>query len=203
MRRRSIVLGSVSFFLLALAAMAQENRSEISLQGTGFFTRSATGNGTAYSTTETGGFLSTYRYHLNRWISAEAAYGYSLNSQKYVLSSSPFRIQSGIHQATGSLVLNLPSRNTSRFNPYILAGGGALVFDPTGNQFDSLSGAQKQAKSVFLYGAGVNYGITKRLSLRAEYRGLVYSTPDFGFSALSTNSVTHTAQPSVGLTFRF
>ena len=202
MRRTTLFLGSM-VFLLALGATAQENRSEVSLQGTGFFTKSASGNGTAYSTTETGGFLSTYRYHLNRWISAEAAYGYDVNSQKYLLFSSAFRIQSGIHQATGSVVVNLPSRARSRLNPYVLAGGGALVFAPTGNQLNTVSAAQTQAKSVFVYGAGVNYGITKRLSLRAEYRGLIYGTPDLGFGALSTNSITHTAQPSVGLTFRF
>jgi opacity protein-like surface antigen len=204
MRRATICLGSILLLLLAtLAAMAQENRSEISLQGTGFFTQSSSGNGTAYSTTGTGGFLGTYRYHLNHWISAEGAYGYDLNSQKYLLSSSAFRIRSGIHQVTGSLVFNLPSRASSKLNPYFLAGGGALMFEPTGNQFNTLTGAQGQAKGVFVYGAGVNYAIRKRLSLRVEYRGLVYGTPDFGFGALSTNSITHTAVPSVGLTYRF
>jgi outer membrane beta-barrel protein len=202
MRQTTTIL-CATLFLLTLAATAQENRSEISLQGTGFFTKSSSGDSTVYSATETGGFLSTYRYHLNHRLSVEAAYGYDLNTQKYLFSSSPFRIQSGIHQMTGSLVWNLPSRASSRFSPYVLAGGGALVFSPTSTQFNSLSGAQTQAKPVFVYGVGVNYAIRKRLSLRAEYRGLVYGTPDFGFGALSTASITHTAQPSVGLTFRF
>jgi outer membrane autotransporter protein len=202
MRRTGIFLGSI-IFLLTLAATAQENRSEISLQGTGFFTQGTSGNGSAYSATQTGGFLGTYRYHLNHWISAEGAYGYEANSQKYLLSSSAFRIQAGIHQMTGSLVFNLPSRASSRLSPYFLAGGGALLFEPTGNQFNTLSAAQSQAKGVFVYGVGVNYAIRKGISLRAEYRGLVYGTPDFGFGALNTNSVTHTAVPSLGLTFRF
>ena len=202
MRRTGIFLGSI-IFLLTLAATAQENRSEISLQGTGFFTQGTSGNGSAYSATRTGGFLGTYRYHLNHWISAEGAYGYEANSQKYLLSSSAFRIQAGIHQMTGSLVFNLPSRASSRLSPYFLAGGGALLFEPTGNQFNTLSAAQSQAKGVFVYGVGVNYAIRKGISLRAEYRGLVYGTPDFGFGALNTNSVTHTAVPSLGLTFRF
>jgi len=201
MRRATIYLGMV--LLATLTATAQENRSEISVQGTGFFTQSSSGNGTAYSTTQTGGFLTTYRYHLNHWISAEGAYGYDLNSQKYLVSSSAFRIQSGIHQVTGNLVLNLPSHASSKLSPYFLAGGGALLFEPTGNQVNTLSGAQGQTKGVFIYGAGVNYAIHKRLSLRLEYRGLVYATPDFGFGALNTNSVTHTAMPSVGLTYRF
>jgi opacity protein-like surface antigen len=202
MRRTCIFLGSLVFFA-TLTASAQENRSEISLQGTGFFTQGSNGNGTAYSATETGGILSTYRYHWHHWLSLEGAYGYDLNSQKYLVSSSAFRIQSGVHQMTGSLVFNLPSRAKSRWNPYFLAGGGALLFDPTGNQANTFAGAQTQTKGVFVYGAGVNYALRKRISLRAEYRGLVYGAPDFGFGLLRTSSVIHTAVPSVGLTFRF
>ena len=188
---------------LSVAASAQENRSEISLQGGGLFTRGTTGNGTSYSATESGGVLGTYRYHVNRWISVEGAYGYSVNTQKYSLASSAFRIQSGIHDFTGSLVLNLPSHRHSRINPYLLAGGGALRFAPSNDQFNTLSGAQGQTRGAFVYGGGINYGIYKGLSQSAEYRGLVYSTPDFGFGALATNAVTHTAVPAVGLSFRF
>jgi len=201
--KRAVVIAMGIALGLSVAASAQENRSEISLQGGGLFTKSTTGNGTSYSTTESGGVLGTYRYHLNGWISVEGAYGYSVNTQKYSLSSGAFRIQSGIHDFTGSLVLNLPSHHHSRINPYLLAGGGALRFAPTNDQFNTLSGAQGQTRGAFVYGAGMNYAIYKGLSLRAEYRGLVYSTPDFGFGALATNAVTHTAVPTVGLSFRF
>jgi len=200
---KKIVIAVGIVLCTSLAASAQENRSEISVQGSGLFTRSTTGNGTSYGATESGGILGTYRYHLNRWISVEGAYGYSSNTQKYTLSSGAFRIQSGIHDFTGSLIINLPSHRHSRVNPYLLAGGGALRFAPTNNQFNTLSGAQAQTRGAFVYGAGINYAIYKGLSLRAEYRGLVYSTPDFGFGALATNAVTHTAVPSVGLSFRF
>jgi opacity protein-like surface antigen len=188
---------------LSLAVAAQENRSEISVQGGGMFPMSTSGNGTSYSATESGGVLGTYRYHVNHWISVEGAYGYNMNTQKYALSSSAFRIQSGIHQFTGNVVLNLPSRHHSRLNPYVLVGGGALLFKPTNNQFNTISQTESQTRGVFSFGAGFNYGIYKALSLRAEYRGLVYSTPDFGFGALATKSVTHTAVPTVGLSYRF
>ena len=199
---RAVVTAVGMVLGLSLAASAQENRSEI-LQRSGLFTKSTSGNGTAYSATNSGGFLGTYRYHLNHWISLEGAYGYSVDTQKYSLSSSAFRIQSGIHDFTGSLVMNLPSRNHSRLNPYLLLGGGGLRFAPTNNQVNTVSEAQGQTKGTFVYGVGVNYAIYKELSLRAEYRGLVYSTPDFGFGALATDSVTHTAVPSAGVSFRF
>jgi opacity protein-like surface antigen len=203
MIRKTGVLASTLFFLVTLAAHAQESKSEIGVQGTGFFTSSTSGNGTSYSATGSAGFLGTYRYHLNHWISVEGAYGYDQNTQKYLLSSSAFRIQSGIHQFTGSLVVNLPSRAKSKLNPYFLVGGGALLLEPTGNQFNSISGAQSQTAGAFVYGAGLNYAIHKGISLRAEYRGLVYKTPDFGFGGLTTNAVTNTAMPSIGLSFRF
>ena len=200
---KRVVLAMLMTLGISLAASAQENRSEISLQGGGLFPMAASGNGTSYSATNTAGVLGTYRYHLNHWISLEGAYGYNMNSQKYSLTSGAFRIQSGIHQFTGNLVLNLPSHRHSRLNPYLLVGGGALLFSPISDQFNTISSAQSQTRGVFSYGAGLNYGIYKGLSLRAEYRGLVYSTPDFGFGALSTNSVTHAALPTVGLSFRF
>jgi opacity protein-like surface antigen len=200
---RAFVFVVSTVLLLALAAAAQESRSEISLQGTGFFTSGTSGNGTTYRATGAGGFLAGYRYRLNRWLSAEAVYGMDRNTQKYLLNSGDFRIQSNAHQVTGGLVVSLPPFARRRFSPYALAEGGALVFDPTGNQFDIGTTSQSQTRGVFVYGGGVNYSILRRISLRAEYRGLIYKTPDFGFGGLSTNSITHTAQPSVGLAFRF
>ena len=66
-----------------------------------------------------------------------------------------------------------------------------------------MAGAERQAVGAFVYGGGVDDPVVKYLSLRAEYRGLVYNTPDFGLSRLNTNQLTHTAQPSAGVVFRF
>src|SRR5579864_3543856 len=60
MRRTAIMLATF-IVLLSLGASAQENRSEISVQGTGFFTQNTNGQGISRTTTETGGFLVGYR----------------------------------------------------------------------------------------------------------------------------------------------
>ncbi|HXW90139.1 MAG TPA: outer membrane beta-barrel protein [Terriglobales bacterium] len=182
---------------------AQENRSEISLQGTGFFTKDATGNGNVQRGTETGGVLVGYRYHLNRWLAAEAAYGYDRNTQQFFVPVGVSRIQANVHQATGGLVFSMPTPHSLRISPYLLAEGGALLFDPTNNSFGSVAGAQRQATGVFVYGGGADFPVVRHLSLRAEYRGLVYSAPDFGLHNLNTNAVTHVAQPSAGIVVRF
>ncbi len=65
MRRTAIMIAGF-VILLTLGALAQESRSEISLQGTGFFTKDTNGQGISRTSTDTGGFLVGYRYHINR-----------------------------------------------------------------------------------------------------------------------------------------
>jgi opacity protein-like surface antigen len=202
MRQTAIMIAAIAL-LLAGSAMAQESRSEISLQGTGFFTKDTAGDGTRQRSTNTGGFLVGYRYDLNRWLAAEAVYGYDRNSQHYFGAGGSSRVQANVHQATGGFVVRIPTSPKFRFSPYVLAEGGALVFDPTNNALGTVAGAQRQATGVFAYGGGADFPILKHIALRAEYRGLVYSAPDFGMSSLNTNTVTHTAQPSAGIVYRF
>ncbi len=152
MRQTAIMLASF-VMLLALTATGQESRSEISVQGTRFFTQDTNGQGLSRTTTDTGGFQVGYRYHINRWLAAEGNYGFNQNTQR--------------------------------------------------NSGGSVPGAGSQGKGAFLYGAGADYALTRRFSIRAEYRGFVYKNPDFGLAALHTDSWTHTAQPSAGIVFRF
>ena len=201
MRRSAIVFASF-VMLLTLGAAAQENRSDISLQGTGFFTRDSTGNGISRTTSDTGGFQVGYRYHINRWFSAEGDYGFGRNTQKYFGSFGESGVQANVHAVTGDLVVNLPLP-IRRISTYALAGGGGLIFDPTRNGGGSVPGSSTQAEGAFLYGAGADYALSHHLSLRVEYRGFVYKNPDFGLAALHTDSWTHTAQPSAGIVFRF
>jgi opacity protein-like surface antigen len=200
MRRLVVIIAGV--MTLATGAVAQEGRSEISLQGTGFFTKDSNGNGNVQRSTDTGGFMVGYRYHINRWLSAEGNYGYDRNSQQYFGSLGESRVQANAHTVTGDLAVKIPLP-IKRVSPYALAGGGGLIFDPTGNPGGSVAGASSQGRGAFLYGAGADYVLTQHFSLRAEYRGFVYKSPDFGLASLRTDSWTHTAQPSAGIVFRF
>ena len=191
----------VSVVLLCVTAVAQEVRSEVSVQGTGFFTKDSNGNGIDHKGTETGGVLVGYRYSINRWLAAEINYGYDRSTQQYTGVTSA-RVQSNIHQITGSAVVRLPGLRKKIF-PYVLTGGGALVFDPTGNTGGSFVGATRETKGAFLYGAGADYSLMKHVSLRAEYRGFVYKIPAFNQPSLDSGAFTHTAQPSAGVVFRF
>jgi len=186
--------------VMSMSAVAQEFRSEISALGTGFYTKDANGNGIRDNVTDTGGFLVGYRYNFNRWLSAEANYGYDRNTQKY-LGATTARVQTNIHTVTSSAVVKLPT--VAKLQPYVLGGGGALVFDPTDKSGGSLLGATWQAKGAFVYGGGADYAISKHFSARAEYRGYVYKAPDFNLTSLKTDAWTHVAAPSAGVVYHF
>ena len=157
MERTTIKIASI-VSMLTLAATAQESRSEIALQGSGLFTQDASGHGITRHTTDTGGLLVSYRYHLNRWLSAEAADGYGRNTQKLSTSSSLYGQQANVHQVTGGFIANLPAGAKWKLHPYVLIEGGALIFDPTGNAYGTeTSSAPRQTRGVFVYGGGFNY----------------------------------------------
>ncbi|HTE88429.1 MAG TPA: porin family protein [Terriglobales bacterium] len=198
---RKGVLSLVTIAILTAAAVAQESRSEVSVQGTGFYTKDSNGQGIRQHGTDTGGFLVGYRYNLNRWFAAEANYGFVRNTQQYSVPLGFAGIQTNVNQYTGGIVFKVPSPVRFKVNPYLLAGGGALVFSPTDN--NQITGADTQAKGAFVYGGGADFPLSRHFSLRGEYRGLVYKSPDFGLTALNTDAVTHTAQPSAGIVFRF
>lgn len=199
--RRVAVLFSSLLFLLTLPAIAQEGgKMQIGLQGTGFFTKESTGGTVRQQTSESGGFLVDFRYNLTRWISADVAYGRNRITDRYftpVLSN----VQADAHQVTSGVVVNVPF--FPKLRPYLLAEGGAIVFDPTGSRFSDVRGAQRQAEGTFEYGGGIDYPLVKILALRAEYRGLIYNSPNFNVHALNDNAITHTAVPSAGVVLRF
>ena len=194
--------GLITFF--GIAAVAQEQRNEISVQGTGFFTKDTNDRDFSRTSTKTGGVLVGYRYRFNEWFSLETNYGWARDTQRYFTTTGASRIQSDVHQATIDAAFNLPFA-IGRLTPYALGGAGALVFKPTGNRGGSVVGASTDARGAFLYGGGVNYPLpfVRRVLVRAEYRGFVYKDADFGLSNLHRSTWTHTAQPSAGLVYRF
>ena len=53
-------------------------------------------------------------------------------------------------------------------SPFVLAGGGAMFFDPRGGSISN-----EQTRGAFAYGGGLDVPMSKHFLLRAEYRGFV------------------------------
>jgi opacity protein-like surface antigen len=177
-----------------------EQPSQVSFQGIGLFTKSSNDQTPSHDASNSGGFLVGYSYQFNKWFGAEGNYGYTRNTQNYLTLGGSSSLQANFHEVTGALVAHIPV-NARRIRPYVLGGGGALVWDPT-DKF-VVNGAERQTRGTFVYGGGANFDITKNFGLRTEYRGLVYKVPDFGVNSLNLDKFTHLAQPSLGFFVRF
>ena len=196
-RTKSLAAILLAGALAAMPAFSQEGgRSEASVQAFGSFVKSSTENGVQQSATNSGGVLASYRFFFSNSHGVEINYGYSLNTQNYALAAGPLGVKSNQHEVTAAYVYRHALRH---FTPFVEAGLGGLVFNPTESP-----AASTQARLAFVYGGGADFNVTKRIFVRAEYRGLVYNSPTFDLAtALGADRITHRAEPSIGFGYRF
>lgn len=207
---------------LTSIALGQDGRFDASINGGEVFTNTASGNSVVQSATAGLNIFGTFRYKLKAKHSLVLNYGRARDSQTY-LAGNNFHVLNSTSEVTGGYMFSpFPNR---KFEPFFLAGGGALIFSPSStwvffpdlpnnvpNRVMVNLGAVRQTELAFLYGLGVDYRLPKvsRLSLRLQYRGLLYKAPDFKVDQNAGSTVSfftggkgHMAEPSVGFVFRF
>ena len=136
---RTVIATIASMFLFSAGAMAQvEQPSQITVQGTALIANSSISDSGSISRRETksGGFLVGYSYQFNSWAGLEGNYGYTRNTQNYFGTAAQSSAQADIHELLGSFVVHIPT-TVSHVRPYVLAGAGALIFDPTDQSLGS------------------------------------------------------------------
>jgi outer membrane immunogenic protein len=206
----TIIAGVVSLSLLVGAAYAQEGyRNDVAVSALGAFQQSTNGNGINQTSTNSGGVLATYRFFFTNHQGVELNYGYNRYSQLFtpslLNSSAPFSGTLGVpantNEATASYIYRFGA--VKRFQPFVSAGTGALLFTPV-NSF-SVGGVSSStfATPDFVYGAGADIPLTKRVTFRFGYRGHVFQAPDFGIQGIKTDSIAHMAEPFGGFSFHF
>lgn len=86
-----------------------------------------------------------------------------------------------------------------KIRPFAIAGMGLQFNSP----LSGLNDTHTSVKPVYDYGAGFDWELFPRIGIRAQYRGNISSAPNFSSSYISTNRLMHTAEPAVGVYFRF
>jgi hypothetical protein len=201
----TFVAGLVSLGLLVTGAYAQEgNRNDITVSAFGSFQQSTSGNGVNQSSTNSAGVLATYRYFFTDHQGVEVDYGFSRFDQQFSApnATTPFSfgVPANTNEATASYVYRRAMGR--RLTPFVSAGTGALVFVPTSFTAGGVNGSTF-ATPDFVYSAGADLAVNRRVSLRLGFRGHVFEAPDFGIDSIRTNSVTHMAEPFGGLSFHW
>ena len=192
----TITLGLAAIALPAFSQSEDPGRNEVSVEALGSFVKSTTSDGVRNSATDSGGVLVSYRRFFNAHNGVEVNYGYALNTQNFLLPAGESGVSTDSHEVSGAYVFRLPLK---RFTPFVLAGAGALIFDP-----QDFQGANSQTRAAFLYGGGADFNLARHLFMRAEYRGFVYNSPTYNLASLDgTDRITHRAEPSIGFGYRF
>ena len=201
-RRTGIAVAAI--LLLPLIALSQDNRFEVGVNGAGVLSKESDGNGVRLTPTQGWGVLASLGLKLAAKHALELNYARTNDSQLYNASPFFYRIPSTISEFSGAYVFR--PLQTSKLEPFLLIGAGALVFNPNetilnGNPVGVR--AARQTRPAFLYGGGADYRLSERLALRLQYRGIFYSAPDFRVANLVTSARGHLAEPSLGIVFKF
>jgi outer membrane immunogenic protein len=198
--KKTMLLGAL--MLLASAGFAQESRQDASVSAIGVFTPTVNGNAVKLSTTSTVGFLGSYRYMLTPRSALELNYSFAQYSSRYSTSFLPnVRVHTRQQEITGAYVYNF--RNFRNFNPFLEAGVGGLIFTPI-HDFGTTNLDTKQNTNIgALFGGGVAYELSPSWDIRAEYRGFVVKSPDFGITNFKTNRWEVISLPAIGMAYHF
>jgi opacity protein-like surface antigen len=197
---KTLIVGAIILILFGISS-AQEVRHEVTVQGSGFFKKRTIVDGVTDEPTNSGGLMAGYRFNLKNWLAVEGDYDYFRNDQKFSARSGTTFIPMNVHVANGAAIVKLPSfkmPGVKIVSPFVLAGGGAMFFDPRGGSVNN-----EQTRGALVYGGGFDVPMAKHIALRAQYRGFVYKIPDFEMTNLKVEKYTHSAVPSAGLVFTF
>jgi opacity protein-like surface antigen len=191
-----ILLGGIAF----CASTRAQTSVGVSLYGA--FNGTTTGNGVQESPSNSAGGIIELRHISNPILGYEATYSYNRANTAYRCTGTscpiltPATVSANAHELTVDWV---PSVHIGSLRPFGVLGAGLLLNQPTGNQANTSS----STRGVYVYGAGLDWGILPHLGLRFQYRGNLYKSPDLSKLYTSTNAFRHTAQPMVGAYFSF
>lgn len=216
--KKTILLGVL--MLTAAACVAQESRQDVSFSGTGLFGPTIHGPG-AVVANSTGalGLLTSYRFMLTPHSALEVNYSFIQNNQKYCVGGGcvpgapvvpgltnyySYRIHSRMQEATGAYVFGMTFK---RYNPFLEVGGGTLIFTPVLDNGTKELGTKGTKGLAGLFGGGLAYELSPSFDIRAEYRGYLVKTPNFGETGntnnFNTNRYEIISMPVIGVAYHF
>jgi len=192
---------------VASSAAVARAQTDVALSLYGAFHGTTNGNGTVQSPANSAGGIVELRHIKNPLMGFEVTYSYNRGNQTYSsepgtgtcvvgLPCTPTTVKANAHEVTGDYLVSVHIAN---LRPFVLGGLGVLFNQPTSGQSDTNS----DTKGVFVYGAGLDWGVFPHIGLRFQYRGNLYKAPDLTKLYTSTDMFTHTAEPMIGAYLRF
>jgi outer membrane immunogenic protein len=198
--KKMMLLGAL---LLGVAATghAQESRQDASIGFTTVLAPEVNGLGVfPMHTSITGGAVGEYRYMLTPRSALELNYSWAQNTIYYHNISYGGFVHTRQQEISGQYVY---SRTFGRYNPFVSAGVGGMIFTPILDYGTSTKDVKQNTNVGAAYGAGLAYEISPSFDIRAEYRGFACKAPDFGVAAFKTNRYYAISMPTIGVAYHF
>jgi hypothetical protein len=168
--------------------------------------------GTAPST----GTLGTFRQTFHPWLGYSINLGYSRVSEQYRNSTytyyglNNFNVDTNVYESSVTYIAHTPVNR--HFSLFADIGPGLLTFLPVHRGTNAINYAPNfianlvpgvQVRPTGVFGSGIDIHLTRRLDLRAEYRGLFYKNPDFNTGDYYSKQLTLTSEPTLSLVYNF
>jgi opacity protein-like surface antigen len=223
-----LILAPLLAFPVVLFSSPALAQTSVGLSAYGSFGGTTTGNGTQQSPANQAGGLIELRHIANPILGFEATYSFNRANQTYTsrpdacpalgCSISTETVRSNAHEITADWV---PSVGIANFRPFGVLGVGLLLNVPDESQATTYTSVPCSAapcsattvsatnptststKPVYVYGAGLDWGLLPHLGLRLQYRGNLYQAPNLSDLFSSTKTFTHTSEPMIGAYFNF
>ena len=153
-----------------------------------------------------GGMLEVRHIH-SPLIGFEATYSLNRANQRYIsflspVSPGPVNGESSIsafsHEIAGDWVFTDSLTKSKSVQIFTVVGAGIQITVPSG----SSNNTQSSSTAAYIYGAGVDWQKFQHYGLRVQYRGDIHQAPHI-FTGFPFHSFIHTAEPMVGVYYRF
>jgi len=228
LRKRIPAIPFLFAMMVAVATLPASAQTSVALSAYGAFGGTTNGNGTQQSPANQAGGLFELRHISNPIFGFEGTYSFNRANQTYTsnpgacpvfgCSISTETVRANAHEVTAEWV---PSVHIANVRPFGVLGVGLLLDVPSDSQATvvttspcnvtcpgspttttSTSSTSTSYKPVYVYGAGLDWGLIPHIGLRLQYRGNLYSAPNVTKLFSSTDTFTHTAEPMIGIYFR-
>lgn len=200
------------FTVLAGIAMAScaSAQTSVGLNFYGAFNGTVSGTPITQHPSNAAGAMIEFRHISGPLLGFEATYSFNRANQAYhpydiLPPACPVGVVScrlpsvSVPANAHALTLDwVPSVGIGNLRPFGIAGIGILVNEPAGG-----SNTTSKTTPVYVYGAGLDWGLLPHIGLRAQFREMTYKAPDLTTLYSSTGKFLNTAEPMVGAYFTF
>jgi opacity protein-like surface antigen len=201
-----IKLSSAIFAVAAIVALACSSaraQTDVGLSAYGAFSGATDENGVTQSPAASAGGIVEVRHISNPILGFEGTYSYNRANQRYKCDAvscgdiTVATVKADAHEVTLDWV---PSVHVANLRPFGVLGVGALFNVPQDSNPEIAT--QCSTRAVYVYGAGLDVTVVPHFGIRLQYRGNLYKAPDVTELFTSTDKLTHTAEPMVGIFLR-